>query len=133
MTLQSNEMLSDRTELLFRQIHPSFFQEGRISSEAFRPTAKDHNRLSVDQGSKTTPETAFTTHVRLGHQSIGVMGVTVGECDDLGLSAYSDPLDEKPAHAFIQFEGLSGNASKTRAKSLRARAESRGFLHTPPS
>jgi hypothetical protein len=36
--------------LLLRQIHPGFFQYGRPSSQAFRPTPKDEKMLSVYDG-----------------------------------------------------------------------------------
>jgi hypothetical protein len=33
--------------LLLRQIHPSFVQAGRVTSQAFRPTPKDGSLLSI--------------------------------------------------------------------------------------
>lgn len=36
--------------LLLHQIHPSFIQYGRVTSQAFRPTPKDEGFLSVDDG-----------------------------------------------------------------------------------
>ena len=40
--------------LLLRQIHPSFIQYGRVTSRAFRPTAKDEFLLSVDDGDRVS-------------------------------------------------------------------------------
>ena len=45
--------------LLLRQIHPSFIQQGRVTSQAFRPTPKDEMKLSVYDGDQMTPEEAF--------------------------------------------------------------------------
>ena len=44
------------TTLLLRQIHPSFVQDGRVTSQAFRPTPKDESLLSVYDGDQITPE-----------------------------------------------------------------------------
>lgn len=44
--------------LLLRQIHPTFIQYGRVTSQAFRPTPKDEDQLSVDNGDMITAEEA---------------------------------------------------------------------------
>jgi hypothetical protein len=43
--------MTPQTRLL-RQIHPSFVQAGRVTSQAFRPTPKDDNHLSVVDGNR---------------------------------------------------------------------------------
>jgi|GEM_PF-2366173 len=48
--------LAENEELLFRQVHPSFVRDGRVGSQAFRPTPKDKKMLSVAQVSKTTAQ-----------------------------------------------------------------------------
>lgn len=45
--------------LMLRQIHPNFIQNGRVTSQAFRPTPKDESRLSVDNGDMITPEACW--------------------------------------------------------------------------
>jgi hypothetical protein len=45
--------------LLLRQIHPGFIQNGRVTSQAFRPTPKDKKKLSVYDGDKIDPEAAY--------------------------------------------------------------------------
>ena len=45
--------------LLLRQIHPSFIQAERITSQAFRPTPKDENKLSVDNGDQISADAAW--------------------------------------------------------------------------
>ncbi len=45
--------------LLLRQIHPSFVQDGRVTSQAFRPTPKDELRLSVDDGDRVGAEASW--------------------------------------------------------------------------
>jgi hypothetical protein len=44
---------------LLRQVHPSFVQAGRVTSQAFRPTPKDRSLLSVYDGDQITPEAAW--------------------------------------------------------------------------
>ncbi len=45
--------------LLLRQIHPSFIQDGRVTSQAFRPTPKDELLLSVDDGDRVGAEASW--------------------------------------------------------------------------
>ncbi len=45
--------------LLLRQIHPLFIQEGRVTSQAFRPTPKDQKKLSVYDGDLITAERSW--------------------------------------------------------------------------
>jgi hypothetical protein len=67
-----SEVLTDDGELLYRQVHPSFVRDGRPTSQAFRPTPKDENKLSVARGSLTTEKAAYEHHtVALGLGSAG--------------------------------------------------------------
>jgi hypothetical protein len=69
--------------LLYRQINPLFVQNGNISSQAFRPTTKDNNKLSVYDGSLISSKNAYEHFTGiLGCSSIGVMAVSVRECLD---------------------------------------------------
>ena len=43
--------MTEGLRLLHRQVHPSWIQEGRITSQAFSPTPKDLGLLSVYLGS----------------------------------------------------------------------------------
>ena len=118
--------------LLLRQVHPSFIQKGRVSSQAFRPTPKDHALLSVYDGEQIEPAAAhqhYTDHQ--GLPSAGVMGVAVGECEALELSARPDP-EPFPEHAVIDFSRFSRKATESKAKQLRARAEQRDWLYYEP-
>ena len=54
--------LTDPGEVLFRQVHPSWIQAGKPTSQAFRPTPKDRGLLSVSRSSKTTASAAFELH-----------------------------------------------------------------------
>jgi len=124
--------LSDGEELLFRQVHPNCIQEGRIGKNAFDPTeTREPDRLSVARETLTTPAAAYDLHVRTGHVSAGTWAVSVQECASLDLPARPDPTPVDPAHAFVDFAGLSKNATKKKARLLAKVAMDRGALYTP--
>lgn len=115
--------------LLLRQIHPSFVQDGFVTSQAFRPTPKDESKLSVYDGDMIGPEDAwehFTT--QLGCRSIGTMALSVAECQQENLPALSDP-EPFPEHAIIDFSGLTEKICRTKSKQLQAKVVSRGWLY----
>ena len=115
--------------LLHRQVHPSWVQQGRVTSQVFRPTPKDEKRLSVYDGDQITAEAAwnhYTNH--LGHASAGVVAVTVAECGAQQLPVLPDP-EPFPEHVLIDFTGFPENKIKQKAKHLRAAAESRGWQY----
>jgi len=62
---------------LWRQIHPSFLVGGQPGSQAFRPTPKDQDLLSFDDGSRITAEASWQRHTGArGLASIGVWAAT---------------------------------------------------------
>jgi hypothetical protein len=72
--------IPDADGLLFRQVHPSFVRDGRVGSQAFRPTPKDEKMLSVAQSSKTTAQAAFELHTQCKKlASAGSWAVMVGD------------------------------------------------------
>jgi len=114
---------------LLRQIHPGFVQEGRVSSQAFRPTPKDQQQLSVYDGDLIAPEPAYTHYTAtLGLRSTGVMGVQVVECRALELPVTPDTAPF-PEHVLIDFTAFSKAAVEKKAKQLRSKAEQRGWLY----
>jgi hypothetical protein len=115
--------------MLHRQINPSWIQNGRVTSQAFKPTPKDAGLLSVYDGDQITAESAwthFTTVLRF--QSIGSLALTVHECGQNELPVQPKP-DEFPEHVVINFTAFSGNQIERKAKKLKACAESRGWLY----
>ncbi len=114
--------------LLLRQIHPSFVQQGRVTSQAFRPTPKDEHMLSMYDGDQIAPEPAFRHYTEtLCCQSEGVLGVTVAECSELQLPAQPDPAPF-PEHVLIDYTAFVKNEVEKKAKLLKATAETRGWL-----
>lgn len=115
--------------LLLRQIHPRFVQGGRVSSQAFRPTPKDEQNLSVYDGDQISPQPAHEHYTeQLELQSIGVMAITQCECCKLELPVQPDPAPF-PEHALIDFSAHGKSATEKKAKLLRAKAEIRDWLY----
>jgi len=114
--------------LLLRQIHPNFVQEGRVTSQAFRPTPKDEHRLSVDNGDRMQAKAAwarFTSDPACS--SVGVMAVSQAECAAQNLPVIEDgsPYQE---HCSIDFSTFEKKEVERKAKVLSRQAQGRGWL-----
>lgn len=120
--------LTDDT-LLHRQVHPSFVQQGRVTSQAFRPTPKDRKKLSVYDGDLITAAKAWEHFTMvLGFASAGVLAVSYAECRSLALLVTPDPTPF-PEHAVIDFSGIEEKQVTAVSKRLRAMAEARGWQY----
>ncbi len=116
------------TTLLLRQIHPSFIQAGRVTSQAFTPTPKDNRQPSTYDGDQISAAAAFAHYTsQLKCHSIGVYAVRVDECEELGLTVEVDP-EPYPEHVVIDFGERTANEIKTVGKALREKAVTRGWL-----
>ena len=114
--------------VLLRQIHPSFVQQGRVTSQAFRPTPKDEHKLSMYDGDQISAELSFQDYTgRLSLASMGVLGVTVTECQELDLLVVPDP-EPFIEHVLIDYSAFDKNVVEKKAKLLKAKAETRGWL-----
>ena len=115
--------------LLLRQVNPAWIQSGRITSQVFRPTPKDSKRLSVYDGDQISAEEAWSHYVKeLELSSVGVVAVTVAECEEQDLPVTPD-IAPFPEHVVIQFDGCSNSQIKTKAKRLTQAAEGRGWQY----
>lgn len=131
------EQLSDADELLWRNVHPNWLEvDGKISSQAFRPTSKDKGRLSTARSRKVTAAAHFGEHTgSRGLASAGIWAVSVGEATAQGLPCIYDehsseiPQPAPKGHTSIDFTGLSGGAVRKAGGALRDHAESRGQQH----
>lgn len=84
-------------------MNPNFLKGERISSQVFRPTAKDENLLSVYDGDMIEPLRAWEHYTGvLGFASQGVVAVTIGEYAERALPARPDPAPF-PEHKAIDF------------------------------
>lgn len=115
--------------LLHRHVHPSWVQQGRITSQVFRPTPKDAKKLSVYDGGQISPAECWEHFVgRLGFSSIGIVAVAVSDCLGIELVVTPDPTSH-PAHTVIDFAPCNENDIKRKSKQLKAFAETRGWQY----
>lgn len=120
------------TSLLLRQVHPDFLQLGRPTSQVFRPTPKDEEKLSVYDGDMITAEASLEHYTKaLGFESEGVLAVTVTECDGEELPVTSDP-EPFPEHCVIDFSGLAKKVIERKAKALSKLANARDWQYRVP-
>jgi hypothetical protein len=120
--------------ILFRQVHPNFFPNGKLSSQAFVPFPKDEGKLSVYDGDLVSAAESFVHYTeQLQFESVGVWGVANAEVGVTGLTSTPDPLPDSPAHALVDFGNASDKECRKLAKKLKAFANSRGCLHSPNS
>ena len=115
--------------LLLRQVHPGFIQDGRITSQVFRPTPKDENLLSMYDGDMITPEEAWQHFTNSpDNKSAGVMAVTKKECDTHVLQIIEDRIPFKE-HVSLNFDGKTKSSIERIAKMLKYCAEARGWMY----
>ena len=111
------------TGFLFRQIHPHFFQDGRVISTAFKPTPKDERHLSAYNGEKFDAESAYRHFVQNPKcESIGVLHTTRNICAEIDLEVIDDnePFD---GHSSIVFGAkLTNSQIEKTAKKLTKQA-----------
>lgn len=118
---------------LFRQIHPNFLKAGRVTSQAFKPTPKDNEKLSVYDGDQIAPQKSwehYTSILQLA--SSGVLAVTVEECSQSSLDVIPDP-QPFPEHVLIDFTGKTTGQKEKAAKKLRKAAVDRGWQYLASS
>lgn len=114
--------------LLLRQIHPSFVQDGRVTSQAFRPTPKDELQLSVDNGDHVSAEQAWRRFIaNPACASVGVQALAHSDCTAHELPVIEDG-QPYPEHCSIDFSAFDKKTIEKKAKLLRAAAEARGWL-----
>jgi len=123
--------MNDET-LLLRQVHPAFIESGQLTSQAFVPFPKDKGKLSVYDGDQISASEAHKHYTEvLGNASDSVLGVTCAEVEQAGLTSASDPLEDFPAHALIDFTAHPEKSFRKLAKKLKASAIARGCLYSP--
>lgn len=121
--------MNDQT-LLLRQVHPNFYPDGEVSSQAFFPFPKDDGRLSVYDGDSITAEESFRHYTQAqGLKSVGVWAVSGAEVKSVNLTYHSDPVDGNEAHAAINFGNFAERDCRKLAKKLKKIAAERGCLY----
>lgn len=131
--------ITNRDELLLRNINPGFVHNGQPSSQAFKPTSKDNGLLSVSQSTKRSAEEAFRFFTEtLKLESSAVYAVSVGECLEHEVVPHEDPLTTEcdgihdDSHACIDFRSRNNSQTDRVAKRLKKKAIDRGIQYSPP-
>jgi hypothetical protein len=129
--------------LFYRQVNPNWLAGGVPSSQAFGPTPKDKDALSVDDAARISAEGSWRHFTeKLFLSSVGTWAVSLGEVEDakgLVLTASpkvvpEDPSKDNPAHCDVDFSRVSSKGEKKRkAQFLAMKATSRGCLYAPAS
>jgi hypothetical protein len=115
--------------LLYRQIHPNFIQNGRPTTQAFRPTLKDENQLSAYDGDKIEARASWEHYTLiLKYSSAGVMAVTNAECSAQSLPVIADGKPF-PEHCLIDFSSLKRSEIEKAAKVLASCAVARDWQY----
>jgi len=134
----AEEVLTDSAELVWRNVHPNFYDEGAdsLTSQAFRATAKDQKKPSGAREARVTAGKHFEEFTKiLNFKSAGVWAVTVAEVDAEGIHAVYDenaPTAPNPCttgHTYFDYTELSPSKMKQVAGKLRDKAETRGRKH----
>ena len=125
--------ITDSSEVLFRQVHPQFYQNGVLGSRAFKPNSSDNGFMSTDRASMTSAKDAhehYTVHLK--KQSACVFGVTVAEFSSEKVECSEDPLaadgdtPANPAHCLADYNAHDEKSWKNIAQKLKVVAEKRG-------
>ena len=129
--------------LFYRQVHPNWMVKEVPSSQAFGPTPKDEDKLSVDDASKVSAESSWRHFTeKLGLMSVGTWAVSMGEVEETGdlvviaspKVVAEAPAKINPAHCDIDFSQVSSKGKKKRnAQVLAMKASDRGCLYQPVS
>lgn len=123
--------IDDLDEVQFRQVNPSWIEDGVPTRQAFIPTRKDDGKLSLDRSASTTAKQAYDDFRSLGLSSNGVFGITPGECENEPnpIECFESPLESNPHHSHADFNRLTKSQRKTKSQDLRRKAISRGKLY----
>ncbi len=131
MPIAPEYLITDAGEFLHRNAHPSFVDNGRVSSQAFLLKAADKGQLSVQQNSKAVAAIAYKRYTARGLKSAGVWSVTVAECSELNVKAYDDPDIDDDSHAILNLTSYSVSQARKITDKLAKKARDRGCQYSP--
>lgn len=129
-------ILSEASELLWRQVNPNHVDDGIVAAEAFVGTPDDRYRISTSRSSLQTAEGAYRFHTESARlSSAGTWGVTVGEAMEVGAGCVYDaesdcaPVPCPPGHTNVDIRGLARPEQRIARSYLAAKATERGRYH----
>ena len=115
--------------LLLRLVHPAHVHGGNFTSQVFRPPA-DSRLLTVFDNTSISPAEVWAwsrDFFPSGRQFVGIVAVSVAECESLGLSVVEFP-GQLPGQLAIEFVSLSRSHLRRTASILRSFATDRGWI-----
>lgn len=118
--------------LLYRVVSVAFVHRNTIALQAFQPRRSEENLLHVYNGDRVSAEEAWNDFTRFPdtqRRYIGVVGVTVSECESLSLAVKQSDYD--PVRAQIDFAHSTLSEMRRSAHALREFARARGWLFRP--
>lgn len=119
----------------YRQIHPSFFKNGGVTSQAFKPMPKDEGLLSLYNSDHFDPETSYTHFTAQTNEFTGAnlesAGVLASHIEDFASCTLTVIEDNMPfqGHASADFRNLEKKDVETKAKKLRDQAWARNWKY----
>ncbi len=128
-------LIAAKDDLLFRQVHPKYMNEGRFTPDVFLLSSSDYGLLSVAHAAKTSAEEAYHRHINWGRATVAVVAVSVSECEEYAVPAYEDPTDDDAAHAVIDHRAFLADDKKKERRRIREmltlKADERGIAYRP--
>ena len=119
-------MTDDTT--LHRQVNTSWIQNGRPSSQTFRPTPKDQFLLSLYDGDRIDAEASWKHFISAGNNSVGVLSLLVREFVAEELTCHSSP-EVFAEHAHADYTGFTEGQMRGIGKRLLVVALNRGWQY----
>jgi hypothetical protein len=124
--------LEKRDEPLWRLVHPNYFKDGLIGSDAFNDKTR---QVSVVRSSVCSAEEAYEYHHRApDRRCAGAWAVTTGEALDTGSGVIDDSALEAvttPGHSYIDMRHFERKERHVAKATLAAAANDRGRQHPP--
>ena len=123
----------DQEEKCYRNVHPDFIVDGKITKQAFHCTPSDCKRLSTARSSVVSPKEHYEDFRSFHHRTAGVCAVIQKDIYDNQLRWVDDSCnlgDSAPrGHAFIDFRACESERElRKKAKVLSRCAE---MVYTP--
>lgn len=132
---EGEELLTSTDELIWRNVNPDWVVDGKVTSQAFRPTPKDDKKVSGAREAKVSAASHYTEFTGLGLKSAGVWAVTVNEAAKEAVPAIYDENSAKAptpcpkGHTSLDFTSHSNANTKRIGARLRDHAELRKRQH----
>lgn len=125
-------------ELLYRQVHPQFYDKGILGSRAFKPNSSDAGLMSTDRASISSAAQAYEHYtVHRKKQSACVFGITVEEFNKENVQCFEDALEAdgeipaNPAHSLADYNAHEAKSWKVVSQQLKLIAAARGCQFDP--